>query len=113
VNGVFCLLNDIIFIFFFKFALLYKKIMANTFQALNAQTITPSDTVDITLSGSPILAGESGACIYVGTGGNLTVTMLSGQVVAFLNVSYGSFLPIQVKRVWATGTTATNMLSLY
>ena len=76
--------------------------MANTFQALNAQDIIPSDTIDITLSGSPIVAGESGACIFVGTGGNLTVTMISGQVVAFLNIASGSFLPIQVKRAWAT-----------
>lgn len=87
--------------------------MANTFQALNAQVITPSNTTDLTLSGGAIIAGDTGACIYVGTGGNLVVTMLSGQVVTFANVGSGSFLPIQVKRVWATGTTATDLLSLY
>lgn len=87
--------------------------MSNTFQALNAAVITPSNTTDLTLSGSTIDAGDTGACIYVGVGGNLVVTMIGGQTVTFLNVASGNFLPIQVKRVWATGTTATNLLSLY
>jgi hypothetical protein len=87
--------------------------MANTFQALNAEVITPSDTTDLTLSGGTIVPYETGACIFIGTGGNLKVTMLGGQTVTYLNLSSGSFLPIQVKRVWATGTTATNLLSLF
>lgn len=87
--------------------------MSNTFQALNAEIITPSDTQDLTLSGGAIVPTETGACIYVGTAGNLTVTMLGGQKVIFYNIANGSFLPIQVKKVWATGTTASNLLSLY
>jgi hypothetical protein len=87
--------------------------MSNTFQALNAEVITPSDTEDLTLAGGSIVPYETGACIYIGTSGNLKVTMLGGQVVTYLNLTSGSFLPIQVKKVWATGTTASNILSLY
>lgn len=87
--------------------------MANTFQALNGEVITPSNTNNLTLSGGSIEAGETGACIYVGTGGNLRVTMLGGQDITFRNLPSGAFLPIQVKKVWATGTTATDLLSLY
>lgn len=87
--------------------------MSNTFQALNAELITPSDTTDLTLSGGSIDPTETGACIYVGTAGNLCVTMLGGQKVIYYNIPNGSFLPIQVKRVWATDTTCANILALY
>jgi hypothetical protein len=87
--------------------------MATTFQALNASVITPSNTTDLTLSGGAIESTETGACIFVGTTGNLQVTMLGGQVVVFNNIPSGTFLPIQVKRVWSTNTTATNLLALY
>lgn len=51
--------------------------------------------------------------IYVGVTGNITVRMADGQdTVLFSNVPVGVF-PIQVDKVYATGTTATNMLALY
>ena len=87
--------------------------MANTFQALNAQLVTPSDTNDLTLSGGAIDSTETGACIYVGTAGNLCVTMLGGQKVILYNIPNGSFLPIQVKKVWATDTSASDILALF
>lgn len=85
----------------------------NTFQALNAQLITPSNTQDILIGGVSFLPLETGACIYVGTGGNIRVTMVGGQQVVFYNVPNGSFLPIQVTRVWVTDTTAADMLALF
>lgn len=88
--------------------------MAYLEQAYNAEAITPSDTDDLILSGVPInVSNVSSACIYVGTGGNLTVTMLGGQTVSFLNIPDGSFLPIQVRKVWASGTDAADLLALY
>lgn len=83
-------------------------------QALNAEVVTPNDNEDLTLSGGIIReSGNSGACLYIGTGGNLTVTMIGGQVVTFINVVDGTFMPIQVRKVWATGTDAADILSLY
>lgn len=87
--------------------------MSNTFQALNAQLIVPSDTTNITLSGGNVSSTNTGACIYVGTGGNIRVTMIGGQGVIFYNVPNGSFLPIQVLKVWQTDTNASDMLALY
>lgn len=50
--------------------------------------------------------------IYVGVTGNLTVRMFRGQnTITFLNVPVG-ILPIQVDRVLATGTTATQLIAL-
>ena len=88
--------------------------MAYLEQALNAEVITPSDSADISLSGGAIVqSSNNGACIYIGTGGNLTVTMLGGQKVTFANIPDGTFLPIQVRKVWATDTDADDILALY
>lgn len=53
--------------------------------------------------------------LYVGGAGNLRVTLrdqADGDSVTFNAVPVG-FLPILVKRVWATNTTATNIIALY
>jgi hypothetical protein len=63
--------------------------------------ITPSDTVTI----SATTAG-----IYVGTGGTLQITFLSGETVE-LTVPAG-LAPIVVTQVWATNTTATGLSGL-
>lgn len=83
-------------------------------QAFNAEVVTPNDNADLTLSGGAIVEGSNnGACLYIGTGGDLQVTMLGGQVVVFTNVPNGTFMPIQVRKVWATNTTASDILTLY
>ena len=88
--------------------------MAYLEQAFNAQTVTPDDNVDLSLAGGTITEGtNSGACIYIGTGGDIQVTMLGGQTVIFVNVPDGTFLPIQVKRVWASNTNAGDILALF
>jgi len=71
--------------------------------ARGAIAITPSDSTDL----SVIVRG-----LFIGGTGNLTVNM-SGGSVTFYNVQQGTVLPIRVTRVFATGTTATNILGLY
>ena len=54
--------------------------------------------------------------LFVGVGGDITVRALQGDVatnVVFKNVPSGSILPIMVLQVRATGTTATDIVSLY
>ena len=51
--------------------------------------------------------------VYVGVGGNVKVDMVSGGTVTFVGVPAGTLLPIQVERIYTTGTTATNMVALY
>lgn len=51
--------------------------------------------------------------LYVGTGGDIKVTMAYGDVVTFKNTMTGLVLPIQVIKVWSTGTTASNIIALY
>lgn len=56
---------------------------------------------------------DRGVCLYVGNSGDVEVLMESGSTVIFTGVPTGTFLPILVKQVIATNTTATNMLALY
>lgn len=51
--------------------------------------------------------------IYVGGAGDLTVTTGSGEDVVFKAVPVGTVLPVKIKRVKATGTTATLLLALW
>ena len=50
--------------------------------------------------------------IYVGSGGDLVVTMKSGVVVTFTGLIAGTILPVRVAAVAASGTTATHLVGL-
>jgi hypothetical protein len=50
--------------------------------------------------------------LYVGTSGALRVTTVMGNDVTFANLAAGSILPVSVKRVWTTNTTASNVIGL-
>jgi hypothetical protein len=50
--------------------------------------------------------------LYIGTSGDVTVTTVGGNDVTFANVPVG-VLPIRVKRVWATGTSATGIIAIW
>lgn len=54
-----------------------------------------------------------GAVLYVGGEGNLRVTTASGTSATFVGLLAGTFLPINVTRVNATGTTATNIIAIW
>ena len=77
--------------------------------ALDAVGITPNDSVTF----SPCRA------LYVGTGGDIKVEMAKdfnasgGEVVTFMTVATGSIIPISVKRIYTTDTTAANIVALY
>lgn len=51
--------------------------------------------------------------VYVGGLGNVKVTTAAGSDVTFTAAPAGSFLPVRVRRVWDTGTTATNLVVVY
>ncbi|WP_299172834.1 hypothetical protein [uncultured Brevundimonas sp.] len=71
-----------------------------------AAVVTASDTVDL-----PIYAKG----LYVGAAGNirvLTVGGEDGEAVTFANHPVG-WLPVQVRRVLATGTTATQVVAVF
>ncbi len=71
-------------------------------QATNAFEVIPSDTVD--LPGISVL--------YVGVGGHVKVETRAGSDVTFYNMNNGQFVPVQVRKVYDTGTTATNLVRM-
>lgn len=75
-----------------------------TVSARRAEAVTTSDTV---------IFEQPTRGVYVGGAGDLKVDMVSGGTVTFSGVGAGSLLPIQVVRVYAIGTAATNIIALY
>lgn len=51
--------------------------------------------------------GNTGAFLYVGGTGNVSVITIGGDQITFNGVPAGTTLPIQVLKLRATGTTAT------
>jgi hypothetical protein len=68
--------------------------------------VTPSDTAG---SGDLTYISRS---IYVGTGGNMIAITMADVEVTFTAIPDGTILPIRAKRIKATGTTASNIVSL-
>lgn len=78
--------------------------MAPTWEqpAKHAAAITPNDSTDLT---------NFPRALVIGTGGTLKVTTVGGETVTLTVVS--SILPLMVERVFATGTTATDITGLW
>lgn len=80
--------------------------MSNTYLSLRAGdgfAITPNDGTDLT---------KDAAGIYVGVTGNIVLNTAKGMTLTFVAVPAGTILPIDTRRVLATGTTATNLIAL-
>lgn len=82
-------------------------------QASRASLVTPSDTINIPSVSSEDGKGNNGCLLYVGTGGDLKVLTIGGDEVTFVGFPNGGFLPVNVIRVFSTGTTASDILALW
>lgn len=82
-------------------------------QVQRAAAVTPSDTVNIPYVGGDGTTPNWPCVLYIGTGGDIRVLTATGDDVVFKNVLGGTFLPVQVVRVFATNTTATDILALW
>jgi hypothetical protein len=71
--------------------------------ASHAFAITPHDS-------EPLI--EASRALYIGLGGALSVTLLSGAQVVFANLPSGTVLPIRAVQVKANGTTAGQIVGL-
>jgi hypothetical protein len=71
--------------------------------ASDAVAVTPSDTEDLAVYARSL---------FIGGDGDINVDMVDGTTVLFTAVKAGSVIPIRVKRVRATSTTATAIVGL-
>lgn len=73
--------------------------------AFNAAAITPNDGADLAFTAR---------ALYVGVGGDIAAVLKGDAAsVVFKSVPQGSLLPACIKRVLATGTTASNLVALW
>lgn len=82
----------------------------------NATTITLDAAIAGTSAvGYKIYVKDSnpGCVLYVGGAGNVRVLTSSGADLTFVGIAAGTFMPVQVKRVYATDTTATDIVALW
>jgi len=79
-------------------------------QASRAVVVTPSDTVDIP---NPANGPNTGCVLYVGSGGDVRVLTAGGDDVVFVGVASGTFLPVNVLRVFSTNTGASQIIALW
>ena len=86
--------------------------------------VSVDSNTELTLSGGVTLGGTAsytiyagpetnGCALYVGVAGDVKVKMSSGKDVIFTAVPAGSFMPVNVTKVYATGTDATNIVALW
>lgn len=73
--------------------------------AIGGIAVTPHDSTVIAV---PRVRG-----LWVGGAGNLSLLMGNGTTILLEGVLAGSLIPVNVKRVNATNTTATLIVALY
>lgn len=66
-------------------------------------SITPSDAADLP---------EVTRAIYVGGAGTISLVLASGASLTLSGAASGSILPLRVRQVRASATTATNLVGL-
>ncbi|MEM7059828.1 MAG: hypothetical protein AAF557_19755 [Pseudomonadota bacterium] len=71
--------------------------------AYHSAEVTPSDSTDLT---------THARALFVGTGGDIRVMTSGGDTVVFRNVPAG-ILPVRIRRVFAVGTTAADMVAVW
>ena len=67
-----------------------------------------------TASSQKTIKANNGCLLYVGDAdGDLKCKTASGQDIKFVGLKAGSFLPVQVVKVYATDTTLTNIVAIW
>lgn len=89
---------------------------ATVTRVLNQTTVVLNANIFLVLGESYTLYAQNqqnASVLFIGTGGKLRVLTAGGQDVIFDSILGGTFLPVQVLKVFQTGTTATNLVALW
>lgn len=79
-------------------------------QHAHGTTVVPSDTLYLFQSlGYPYRVSSA---LFVGVGGSVRVLTEGGDDVVFSSVPDGTFMPVHVVKVFATGTTASSIVAV-
>jgi hypothetical protein len=75
-----------------------------------------ADVIKSDINLIPSVSGGSpgeGCILYIGGTGNVRVLTIGGDDVVFHSVPVGTTLQVKVRKVFSTGTTATNIMALW
>ena len=76
-------------------------------------TSPPEDAVAITPSDTAGAMPYVTRALYVGVAGDIALLMQGGATVVLRGVPSGSFLPLRVRQVLASGTTADGIVGFW
>ena len=80
----------------------------------SATTLSLSADIMVIGEAYTIYADDNNGCVlYVGNTGNVRVLTAGNDDVTFVGIPAGAFVPVQVKRVFATDTDATDIVALW
>jgi hypothetical protein len=82
-------------------------------QTQRAAVVVPSNTVNIPYVGGDGTTPSWPCVLYVGVTGDVRVLTEGNDDVTFVGFQGGNFIPVNVVRVFATGTSATNIVALW
>lgn len=89
-------------------------VASNTSLIMNANIFTAVGKNYVIYIASPqSTIGNQGCVLYIGGSGNVTMTTNGNDVVTLVGLNTGQFVPVQCVKVFATGTTATNIIALW
>ncbi len=90
--------------------------IARVASVANATTIALDSAIaGAAIAGYKVYVGATnpGCVLYTGSGGDIRVLTSSGADLTFTGTVAGTFLPVQVKRVFDTDTDATDIIALW
>lgn len=86
--------------------------MADNFKTYQPGLESPAEAGAALIPSDGAVLSNATRAIYVGGGGALRVTLVSGDTVTLGGVLSGMIYPLRVAQVLATGTTATGLVGL-
>ena len=82
-------------------------------QTSRGAAVIPSDTLNIPSVSTENGRGNNGCVLYVGIAGDLRVLTAGGDDIVFEAFPAGTFLPVNVVKVFLTGTGASGIIALW
>ncbi len=90
------------------------QVQSQTTLLLNANITAAIGKSYIVYQASPEnTLGNQGCVLYIGGAGNVNLNTTGDDIITFVGLNTGQFVPVQCVKVAATGTTATNIIALW
>jgi hypothetical protein len=105
--------GDVVYVMSIPAAATIVEVVNATTLLLNVAVGGTTENYRIYQEGAQTGLFNQGAVLYVGTGGFLAVRTSGNDFVTFTNVPSGTFIPVNVTKVIASGTDCTDIIALW